>query len=549
MPHFMPRFSLRSGNPPDLLVPKTNLKAAEQTVRLAHGLGRRNVKQALSFALFHHYRGMTRQTRASTRQADTSGTETANSGAARIRRSHTKSRKGCTECKSRHIRCDERRPLCANCEVAERTCVFPPPKPRASKQNQRQWQHYHAIQDQGPKATVSLSPDPSSWSNANSINNNTGVDTDTDAERVQSAIQDLDRQTNHSGSHQAPEWPSATNMSTNSRENMSAASPMQQGNIHTASTNCHPGFRSIASSPSEASFTAQHMILLRHADTVPNLVRANRNVVDIAIRHAVESPYLLDEVLAFTAFHMAHVYPGSAMHLRHLATELQTRALATFTRLTETIPKDDAATAVPRFLFSGILGRHVLADTLAHYRSDFHMFIDRFIECFNINRGIKAITPQAQEYFRGSEVQPFIDVVIEAQNRVTSPGTECDPLKRLMDDSDLSEPSIKACRQAIDVLQQSFDMCHGLDEDDYTQCVSKFSVGTEVGFIEVLRKHRPEGLVILAYYGVLLHRCRNFWAFNDAGAYLISTIAQNVGSYWQGVLSWPLHVIEVEQGS
>lgn len=44
----------------------------------------------------------------------------------RRRRAHRKSRQGCTECKTRHIKCDEQRPSCANCVSSERLCSLRP---------------------------------------------------------------------------------------------------------------------------------------------------------------------------------------------------------------------------------------------------------------------------------------------------------------------------------------------------------------------------------------------------------------------------------------
>ncbi|KAJ5605491.1 hypothetical protein N7510_008272 [Penicillium lagena] len=40
------------------------------------------------------------------------------------RRTHKKSRNGCIECKRRHIKCDERWPVCSNCLSSERQCDF-----------------------------------------------------------------------------------------------------------------------------------------------------------------------------------------------------------------------------------------------------------------------------------------------------------------------------------------------------------------------------------------------------------------------------------------
>ncbi|KAJ6036826.1 hypothetical protein N7540_001105 [Penicillium herquei] len=40
------------------------------------------------------------------------------------RRPHRKSRKGCVECKRRHIKCDEKRPICSHCTSSERACEY-----------------------------------------------------------------------------------------------------------------------------------------------------------------------------------------------------------------------------------------------------------------------------------------------------------------------------------------------------------------------------------------------------------------------------------------
>ncbi|KAF4469011.1 Sterol uptake control 2 [Fusarium albosuccineum] len=44
------------------------------------------------------------------------------------RQGHRKSRNGCAVCKKRHIKCDERRPKCGNCEISERQCFYVSPK-------------------------------------------------------------------------------------------------------------------------------------------------------------------------------------------------------------------------------------------------------------------------------------------------------------------------------------------------------------------------------------------------------------------------------------
>ncbi|KAH7141772.1 hypothetical protein EDB81DRAFT_797587 [Dactylonectria macrodidyma] len=46
----------------------------------------------------------------------------------RHRQGHRKSRNGCAVCKRRHIKCDERRPKCGNCDISERECIYAAPE-------------------------------------------------------------------------------------------------------------------------------------------------------------------------------------------------------------------------------------------------------------------------------------------------------------------------------------------------------------------------------------------------------------------------------------
>lgn len=405
------------------------------------------------------------------------------------------------------MRCDERQPFCVNCEAAQLSCYYPPPKPNKNKGKPRQrrteTQQALPLRDE----TLERSRPVAASSNISTTHAN-AVPTRDDVA---------------TSSHSTP----MTGTST--------PSDSLQSSLH------HPPHTV------PAVFTAQHLMLLHHAGTVDKFLGTHRSAVDIAVRRAVEAPYLIDQVLAFTALHMSVMYPGSARHLRQLATELQTRGLASFSRATEQVSHDDMDSVVPMFLFSGILGMHVLADTLAFYRADFHVFIDHLVECFNLKRGIRAVTRPYWQYLVDSEIQEFLSITHEASQKITSPGTECDALRRLMHNSDLSVSSSQACHQAIDELQWSFDICKSLEKENYPHAASAFSVKVEVGYVDILRKRQPEALVILAYYGVLLHHCRGFWAVGDAGEYVVRAVASHLGTYWQHALQWPLQMIETDQ--
>lgn len=58
-------------------------------------------------------------------------------------------------------------------------------------------------------------------------------------------------------------------------------------------------------------------------------------------------------------------------------------------------------------------------------------------------------------------------------------------------------------------------------------------------FVELLREHRPESLVLLAYYAVILHKRRDSWVIGDAGKYLLDSTMCHLGHHWDPWLEWP----------
>lgn len=48
-------------------------------------------------------------------------------GKPRIRKFHSKSKNGCLSCKETHIKCDEAKPVCKNCQSKLRNCIYPDP--------------------------------------------------------------------------------------------------------------------------------------------------------------------------------------------------------------------------------------------------------------------------------------------------------------------------------------------------------------------------------------------------------------------------------------
>jgi len=268
-------------------------------------------------------------------------------------------------------------------------------------------------------------------------------------------------------------------------------------------------------------------------------------ILDVALEWSSQAPYALDQLLAISADHLAVLHPESADSYRRTATELQTRALSYFNKDAQEVANYDAH-YLPRFLFSSLLSLHMLYDTFTQYRSSLHAFIERFCNSVHLHRGVRSTTSNRYNDLLES---PLAEFFLEVKNaaELGDKGDECAPLIELIKSSDLSPASVEACSNAAHSLQWAFNVYRNLPQSTNLQAASAFPVVLSEDYIETVRKNRPEALLVLAYYGVLLHRCRRVWLFGDSGAFLIRLIAGHLGSYWQDALRWPLQELENDQ--
>ncbi|KAK1723597.1 uncharacterized protein BDZ83DRAFT_529438, partial [Colletotrichum acutatum] len=293
--------------------------------------------------------------------------------------------------------------------------------------------------------------------------------------------------------------------------------------------------------PNGQFFTLEHMRLLHHLETRMGTFMAAdgfmKPLVDMNLEAALNAPYLMDVLLGLSAQHMAELNPQRADFYHHEATQLQTRALMLFNDAKEEIDDD---TCIPMFLFASCLGTQVLCDTLRSYRTDFNGFLDQFAWYLNLHRGVSAVTGRSWHIIRESGCKHFVDF-LESIKPDPNQRSEVDILHSMLDQTDLGPVSLQACRDATESLRQSYFIYRSIAIKSNHQSASVMAFGVRVttGFIDVVKQRRPEALVILAFYAVLLHWCRSYWIFGDAGQWIIRSVSAHLGDYWSEWLAFP----------
>lgn len=294
-------------------------------------------------------------------------------------------------------------------------------------------------------------------------------------------------------------------------------------------------------------YSLLHLELLLHLKS--DLIDATRlvqpdicRVLNLAYREGLRVPYLMDELLALAAAHKSTLVTGEWRDsYRTESAKLQTRALSQVSLNPDVVTDDDS---LALFTFSVILGQHVLFDVFSS-TVDLPTMLDELVQCFDLHHGIRATASKARNKMHG--VLPSDDLVdpsyLRADAQETATGTDCNGLLDRLQRSDVNQETIDEYTDTVKILQYLFDSVH------FSRCrrivvVQEWLVRVSHRYIALLRQRRPEALVVLAHYAVLLHYARDYWTVGDSGRFLISSISTHLGGYWSDWLALPKQALE-----
>ncbi|KAI1614565.1 hypothetical protein EDD36DRAFT_231916 [Exophiala viscosa] len=411
------------------------------------------------------------------------------------RKAHQKSRRGCVECKRRHVKCDETRPTCQRCTLSERLCT---------------WEALRNVHESRSASSQAASET-----------------------HAQSPAQP------QSQSQIASRPPSPVTHAISTRP-------------HSPSQN-HGGSSSdvLITGPSDISVNMDHLELIYHfyTETCQTLVKTEdqlRRYRALVVEQGLKRPFLMHQILAFSALHLSLRRPQRQDYYRGIATALQTKALA---GLTEILPQVDASNCLDVLLFSHLIGLHVFRDIFTSLKDDFNAFMEALVGCIRLLQGVNVVIRSWRDVLRRTEIGSLMDEAEDARMMQKNSLGECLPLHELMDNADLSQPSIDACQKALNKLQEFFHIENAYPEDRTSSANAIFGwlVTASTKYTELLAQKRQEALVLLAYYAVLLHRRRESWVVGNAGRRLFKALTTHLGSGWEPFLAWPRSVFHEDE--
>ncbi|KAH7174048.1 uncharacterized protein B0J16DRAFT_294575 [Fusarium flagelliforme] len=389
------------------------------------------------------------------------------------RRRHRKSRYGCTECKRRHIKCDETKPVCCNCSIANRDCSFV----------------FTTVSTCSPNnLSPSVGPSPTPSSSASLPRQNP----DSACQDTQVTVPDLFQ-----------------------------VSPANLSQLELL-----------------------HYFVFGSLEFPIHTWGSDELAPSVMVREALDCGYLMNEILGFSARYLATTRPEKRSYYLHQAKEYQTHALSLFNNQQVYLMQEDRLRLV---LFSWLLGNHHLCDVAGLDDDENEGAIVRFLHYLKLYRGVRTATSAAWESLLTTEFHDMLKLGADLAN-ASSCGHQTSSLDLLIRESlGMTDVQKKATSQALGRIQWVFD-AYEQDgrEKALPRCFNRaFSWPLSINgeFLELLESRRPEAMLVLAHFAVLLHWCRDHWIFDRLGACLFDSIMKAIGQGWERWLQWPREMI------
>ncbi|RAL17611.1 uncharacterized protein BO97DRAFT_334064 [Aspergillus homomorphus CBS 101889] len=269
----------------------------------------------------------------------------------------------------------------------------------------------------------------------------------------------------------------------------------------------------------------------------------NRSIAWLAdeVDYLITTPYLVNELLAFSALHLSTTRPKRREYYRYHAAQLQTQALSIFK---ESSPQVAQETCVPLFVFAVSLGIHTLCDTLIYREGDFAHFLDRFVHFFRLYYGVRTIVHESWHMIKDTPLAPSFSMGTDLYKFDGRLGPGSQSLLNLVDRAKLGTELTEIYRQAIESLQSCLNVIDGRKGSHVgINAVTTWPILLKTEFGELIEQRRPEALVILAHYACMLHQCKDCWLFGDSGAFVIQEVTGYLGPDWEEWMAWPNQIL------
>jgi hypothetical protein len=254
---------------------------------------------------------------------------------------------------------------------------------------------------------------------------------------------------------------------------------------------------------------------------------------------AVSSPFLMHGLLAVSALHLASLQPVRKAELLTFATSCEQQALPSFRHMLPAVPPTDVDAA---FAFSTLVVPYIIATGTGDARIP--RLDDDRPHWFLAIRGLLALLATNWVALTRGAFGPLLACRVLPGSYGAHPEDEtlariCALLEPTTASSRRDERELGECRQALEQLRRIWALLLSPCGFFAVQNVIYIWPGVvSQGYIQLLHNRRPEALVVLAHFCVLLKRVHSTWYWKGIGLGLMGAICDELSPVWTPWIQW-----------
>ncbi|KAK4952597.1 hypothetical protein LTR10_009403 [Elasticomyces elasticus] len=270
--------------------------------------------------------------------------------------------------------------------------------------------------------------------------------------------------------------------------------------------------------------------------------RENDHQMDLAFAH----PYLLHTILSLAALRLFHKEPHNTAYYA----QASSHNLAALQYARPNITQSSREHSEPLFLFSAFTSLYAFAEPPLRMLSSGHLpaadVIGDLLVSFRMGRGILAITASNKDYLkeatnRNDELWP--DETAEVMSTLEADFPQLLRLLELVGHHCKEEHK----RGILEAVTRLFAIMSLLQRrsvtDSSMRLIQTWHMHADPALSTLWEARDPIGMVILAYYAVLVNLRSNVWFFARWPPLILDAVQTSLGSEWQEHLIWPRNEI------
>ncbi|KAL9137357.1 MAG: hypothetical protein Q9175_001429 [Cornicularia normoerica] len=264
---------------------------------------------------------------------------------------------------------------------------------------------------------------------------------------------------------------------------------------------------------------------------------------------AFQYDFLMRGILAISALHLSFLRPERQTYWGHVAAKQQDSALSSFRKIMTNMDESncDAFFALSSLIVVYGFESPKNSDSLGMFNyngqdSD---------EWLPLIRGVNSIIISVWPWIKNGRLNGLLHDHIQEPPQTELPSVlseQLTHLENMCDGASGGPEAVNAYKAALESLRASFVRMNNRPTYECEVSIAfLWPVMIPQEFITMLNEKRPEALVLLAHYCVILHHLNDYWWMRGWAMHIINNIHRELDENWLYFIQWPTSVISVDQ--